>query len=150
MERETITELWPGAVVIDLEPLPDVGVEPFPVVEYAPDITPAVRGAIGRILRGAPASFEIVERCGAVASVRIIPRAVVDPIIPVAWCAMPVDHYSAMRWMWRALLPAVNGWRVGRWRRSVRVVLRTLNGLTDRERDFFEARLWASVLGDSI
>ena len=32
----------------------------------------------------------------------------------------------------------------------MRDLIATLNGLTDSERAFFEARLWASVLGDSI
>jgi len=139
---DTITELFPGAIVVDVEPQP-VGVVYRPL---AVNYDAAIRAALGRITNGQIASYEVQPGVGRVVIACVKPLAVVDPPIPLALCPMSPDHWRAMGWYWPALLLAVTGRGLGRWRRSVKVVLHTLDGLTEPERDFFAAGLWAAIL----
>jgi hypothetical protein len=115
-----------------------------------PDRRAALRDGVGRLIDAPPASFDIVETCGRVAAVRIIPQRIVDPVVPVALCEMTEGHWWAMRGYWRALLRAVDGGDTGPARRWARVVLRTLDGLTMPERAFFTAHLWGAFNGEAL
>jgi len=110
-----------------------------------------VRGAVGSLVAAPPESFALETLCGRVAAVRIIPRAVLDPVVPLCLCPMDGGHWWAMRRYWRFLLMALNGEVVARrqTRGAIRVVLRTLDSLTTFERVFFEAHLWGAFNGEA-
>lgn len=111
----------------------------------------AVHARVGQIVAAAPASITTIEMCGTVAAVRVIPRQAVDPVIPLWLACNSPQHIVAMREFWKALLPALTGWRVGRARRWARVVLHTVaDHLTPLEYAYFEARLWAAFNGEAI
>ena len=110
-----------------------------------------VRGAVGSIVAAPPQSFALETLCGRVAAVRIIPRVVVDPVIPLALFPMDTGHWWAMRRYWKALLMTLNGEIFARrqTRNAIRVVLHTLDDLTVFERVFFEAHLWGAFNGEA-
>jgi len=110
-----------------------------------------VRGAVGSLVFAPPQSFELETLCGRVAAVRIIPRVVVDPVMPLCLHPMDSGHWWAMRRYWRFLLMAMNGEIFARQQahRALRVVLRTLDDLTVFERVFFEAHLWGAFNGEA-
>ena len=142
MDTNTITELFPGAIVVDVEPRPVETVYQPLAVNY----DTWIRAALGRVTGGQIAGYTVQPGVGRVVIACVKPLRVVDPPIPLALCPMSADHWRAMGWYWPALLSAVQGRGLGRWRRSVKVVLHTLEGLTAPEQDFFAAGLWAAVL----
>ena len=119
----------------------------------APDYTELLfptRAALGRVLLDVPASVEIAGAFGRVVIANVTPRAIPDPPIPVILGEVSESFYWAMRRWWRSLLWFIGGWPVaGIVRRRARVVLASLGGLSEAEREFFERALWGAMLGDA-